>query len=344
MGIECVHRPLAAWCSKALSAPLAILIGWCLVSGCAIAQPLKASEVPDLPRESPQSFDRPLLHLEVSKSLLGERKLLFSAVHADGRRAGSLEGGLGVTWSPRGTDFSFISRQPSGDTLYTQSLEGGPRTIVRVERPRQIVSWHPAWSPEGKHIAFLSVLPGKTVGDNAFFLAIVDVATRARVAEHRVPYETLANFPFFTTPPNKFRWSPDGRRILVSWGNVIVVDAENGKVQTVSKSPAAAEWAPTGDAIYYLALRDTHPASRAWEGLFLRKLDAAEPTILGDAARLSTLGLTMPRGMNYGLLSLSPNGSMLAIAAGPVTNALGSVRVYETHRGADLNLSQPRTD
>ena len=83
---------------------------------------------------------------------------------------------------------------------------------------------------------------------------------------------------------------------------------------------------------------DAYTANRKWEGLFKRKLDAKRPITLADATRLSALGLNMPKGMNFGLLSISPSGQMLAIAARS-SKTTSTLRIFKTH--PEVELDQP---
>jgi WD40 repeat protein len=93
--------------------------------------------------------------------------------------------------------------------------------------------------------------------------------------------------------------------------------------------------------IYYLPIGDTARGRRTWMGLFVRRLDATAPRILADVERLSALGIVEPHGMNYGLLNLSPQGTMLAIAAGSNANTSGTLRVYKMNPDGELNIDQP---
>jgi WD40 repeat protein len=276
----------------------------------------------DSPQIIQQKVERPILHIDVVGKGK-DRKLVTVATYPNGQHAGTFQAYC-AAWSPDGTWFSCFT----GSSLKVMNLKGENRTIFTTRE--RLKGCQPAWSPDGEHIAFLSWDSGR----NEFFLNVIDVAHSKPKAHYRLPRGTLS--PYFTAPLYKFRWSPDGRKILIAWENVIVVDLRNGKVQTISEKQAAAEWTPAGDAVYYLPFLDAYTVNRKWEGLFKRKLDAKRPITLADATRLSALGLNMPKGMNFGLLAISPSGQMLAIAARS-SKTTSTLRIFKTHPEVDLD-------
>jgi hypothetical protein len=146
-----------------------------------------------------------------------------------------------AVWAPDGKHYAFLSVDPKlGEGITFANPDGEAHVPVRgVDR---LVVWRIAWAPDSKRAAYLVISLGKLGSAGVPMLAIFDVASQ-RIVLHPIPRETLANYPSFTEGPDQLRWSPDGKKVLASWENVIVADAENGNVQTLLNAPAAAEWA-----------------------------------------------------------------------------------------------------
>src|SRR2546421_11516382 len=88
----------------------------------------------------------------------------------------------------------------------------------------------------------------------------------------------VTNIPSSSTTPNKFRWSADGRKILLSWESAAVLDTKTGAFELLPGGPILAEWAPAGDSVYYFDLvnRD-RPAGPLLAGLYRTKLGSGTP-------------------------------------------------------------------
>src|SRR5207244_11465599 len=91
-------------------------------------------------------------------------------------------------------------------------------------------------------------------------IALIDVSAKKVQSRFVIP-RGVTNIPSYSTPPNKFRWSADGRKILLSWESAAVLDTKTGAFELLPGGPTLAEWAPGGDAIYYLDVmnRDRPP-------------------------------------------------------------------------------------
>lgn len=82
-------------------------------------------------------------------------------MNADGSRNRYLLEGSSPHWSPDGTRLAYVAEgKPKGAQIHVRWMdaEGGTTQITRVEEgPSQIT-----WSPDGEHIAFVSLVPQKT--------------------------------------------------------------------------------------------------------------------------------------------------------------------------------------
>jgi dipeptidyl aminopeptidase/acylaminoacyl peptidase len=262
---------------------------------------------------------RPILHFDVETKGT-EQGLVLRAVNPDGRRMETFEGALGAVWSPDGKWFAFFTGDESGPgvALSLMNLQKELKTIFTFKKgdKERIIGWQPAWSADGKQIAFISGIPGETIGTNTFWIVIIDVSKGLIRSRFKIPTETLAGFPYFTSPPDKFRWSPNGRRILLSWGNAVVIDTTTGKVEKISNNPIIAEWTPDSEGIYYLETENyDKPKDRSLGSLYLRRLDSQKPVMLTTKEFLKASGLKLSS-LTRGLMVLSPSASKLALMLG----------------------------
>lgn len=120
------------------------------------------------------------------------------------------------TVRPDGSEVRHVAREPNG-------------------------AWSPAWSPDGKRIAFLTDSGG---------LYLVD-------ADGRHKHRLRGAFG------NDLSWSPDGSRIVFDirgkapdWGDIAVVDVATGKRRNLTHRPgeeSSPAWSPDGRRIVFVA-------------------------------------------------------------------------------------------
>lgn len=274
---------------------------------------------------------RPILYLDVEGEP-GKQRPVIAAVYPDGRRLGALVPGLGAMWSPTGTWFAYVAR--FRDTaLNVMNLEGEVRTIFTA-RPGEFIfnmGWQSIWSPDGRRIA---LIVGSEDG-SVYSITVIDVAEKRVVSRHKLPEDVYSRlkdgerYPM-NWPPYKFRWSPDGRKLLLSWESTVVVDAVTGAIETIADIPTAAEWAPGSDGVYYFRF-----------DFYLRKLGSPTSLKLVGKEHIAALGLKRPPFLHKAVLTLSPSGSKLSFLGGSTTGRTSSIHIYDLREGGTVALDKP---
>ena len=129
--------------------------------------------------------------------------------------------------------------------LWTVSVDGSH--LKRLATTGDVLSI--AWSPDGKHIAFVdgSQLENSSSGAVAdIYVVDADGSNLRRLARG------------FTGLGREVAWSPDGARIAFQDANqrVAVIDAEGGMPEVVSQEGEAPAWSPDGTRIAFLRVTD----------------------------------------------------------------------------------------
>ena len=155
---------------------------------------------------------------------------------------------------------------------------------------------NPAWSPDGKSIAYISALPSS---QDAYNIVVMDVATR----ENRI---LAANGLVWSEPV----WSPDGKQIAY-WsydkdknGAIYIVNSDSGEAQRLGDTGRGGgvglSWSPDGTHILYSSS----------DGLYTATVDDGTATNLTiDKDRVSATFLAAGAGV------WSPDGTQIAFVA-----------------------------
>jgi TolB protein len=192
------------------------------------------------------------------------------------------------SWSPDGERLVFARAKRTGradveTSLYVMNADGSGERMLRREPRAQtpVFLAGPAWSPDGKRIAFTRIRFDQTP-DAAVYVMDADGGRATKIADEAVEPD----------------WSPDSRRIaLASYrdrlgrtcfqkcspnSEIYVVDADGGRMRRLTESDAndaSPTWSPDGKRIVFVSDR----SNRTEHELELYVVDAAG----GDPRRLT---------------------------------------------------------
>jgi hypothetical protein len=280
---------------------------------------------------------RPILFLNF-KTSGSQQQPTFAAMNSDGQ--GERSGSWGAVWAPDGLS-TAIPFNGSAPGLYLGSRATGETKKIYAAAPAERFPWTVAWSPDGRKVAAIISNAGSpsvhTGADVRFSLLIIDALQGKELGRQALPDGVLLDSPL--SPPSKFRWSPDGKKILIAWEYAIVVHTSTKRIERISEKNVVAEWAPDSRAVYYLEVANCcDPGKRSVGGFYLKHLSAGT-TQLTSAAEVARFGFTL--GVSYGSSALSPSGSRFIFADAASQGSKGLLGLYEFKDGQALNLASP---
>jgi TolB protein len=168
------------------------------------------------------------------------------------------------SWSPDGARLAFARAKRIGQEdvetfLYVMSADGSAQRVLRREPPGQtpVFLTAPAWSPDGKRIAFTRITLGDEPEAAVYVMDADGKHARGLVDEALEP-----------------DWSPDGRRLAVASyrdrlgrtcfhecslnSEIYVVDADGGHLRRLTTNvanDASPTWSPDGRRIAFVSDR-----------------------------------------------------------------------------------------
>jgi TolB protein len=204
-------------------------------------------------------------------------------INADGAGLLNLTGTQDIdegfpAWSPDGKQIAFTSRRDGNNEIYMMPAPaaGAPAaassTWVRLtDNPAD--DFAPAWSPDGKQIAFVSDRDQKQGVYDIYIMQVEGSNVRRLTSDTAIDYSPA--------------WSPDGKRLAFRShhggpADIYVIHVDGSGLQDLTNNPAedwAPSWSPDGALIAFQTDRD-----RDWEIYTMQADGAQQANLTNDPA------------------------------------------------------------
>ena len=203
-----------------------------------------------------------------------------------------------LAWSPDGSEVAWIAGVPEQADLFATNLTTGVTRRVTALPGREA---NPAYSPDGRHLAFVHVQQDKAT------LRVVDA--RANNVTETKQTQTLGSISLESSSPPQ--WSPDSDGLLVPGAagrkqpaTFVPLSGERQIVSRFPDAPIFLQWTQQGSILFV-----RH--DRLWQAPFDRTGTLADPKPIGNDAALyasSSRDGTLLFVSDGGLRLRSPNG------------------------------------
>lgn len=238
------------------------------------------------------------------------------------------------SWAPDGEQLVVLA--PDGDFNYPAVFDlSGSGHYLFPERPEGSYLYRPIWSPDGRSIALIRH------ARSGFAFVVVDAETAEIRAEGEIPEKFTADFPYFTAGIDTFSWSPDSKKLVLSWEGVLLFDVENEKVHVASNQFALAFWPPDSGGVCVLQYEREGPNPVVLGHLRRFEMDTG---ILRDIATpndLASAGIDSAKWLHTGAIQLSPDGTYVALSMGNLETESDAIRIYDASVNCIEDLTQP---
>ena len=210
-----------------------------------------------------------------------------------------------MVWVDAQAQIAFVSRRDGNSEIYVMDADG---TNQRRLTNNRADDWSPAWSPDGRRIAFVSERDGHVHARHGWPTSEIYVMA----ADGSNP-QNITNDP---SDDREASWSPDGKRIVfvserdeprVS-ADIYVMDADGSNPQRLTDhdfDDREPSWSPDGEHIIFSARREGH---------FENKFAITYEIYVMDADGQNEQRLTENR-KNDGAPSWSPDGKRIVFEA-----------------------------
>jgi dipeptidyl aminopeptidase/acylaminoacyl peptidase len=249
-------------------------------------------EYADDPRISPDGSQ--IVYERQSNDIMSDRtrsNLWLVGVDGDGHRplVSGTESASSPRWSPDGDRIVYSRATGNGSGIYVRWMDSGMTALLaNLRRDPSNLSW----SPDGRWIAFVMSVPGKTA-------SIAEPRPRPEGADWSEPVKVIDKV--------HYRW--DGRGFLeTAYDHIFVVPADGGTPRQLTGGDfdhdGPLSWTPDGERILFSANRHDN-----WE------LESGEADIFAVAVTDGTLTQITSRQGGESEPVVSPNGRHVAYLA-----------------------------
>ncbi len=152
-------------------------------------------------------------------------------------------------WSPDGSQIMYTTFGDSSSFISLVNANGSnPHSAGSAA-----ILFAPAWSPDGKHVAFWG---GEGAGFDLYVQDVTGVGDPQQITHLSLQNEPGS--PSFNLPV----WSPDGTQIVFPTSSLNVINADGSNLRVLSPSPAdtryspSAVWSPDGRQIAFVSKQD----------------------------------------------------------------------------------------
>ncbi|GAB5352411.1 S9 family peptidase [Qipengyuania sp. 483] len=218
------------------------------------------------------------------------------------------------TWSPTGKQIAFLSDRCTTGKPHDENAESTTAQICAINRdgtnpvrltnmPEGVAAYE--WSPDGKHIAFISSDPGED--ESATERGNVQLASATQPVAQLWLLDMKSGLTRLISPDTvnvaDMEWSPDSKRLAIRvtdepglnslfyHSRIALIDTASGQISDTAAIDAAsgANWSPDGSKLTFAGIRKDGPDGPLTGGMStdVRVLTVTDNTVMryGEAHR-----------------------------------------------------------